>query len=160
MMSEKRYVSDHNYNPGSTQLPAGTVFTEAQWVEFGGSVEGLAAHVSKGYIKEAVQTRPDDLPPMKPAVDVVEEKPSEEPEGEESAEEVVVTVEAEAEAEAEAPAKATGIWDFAKEELDPLPLDVLNSMYKDRCKKFEIKGARAYKDKDALIKKMTSENNQ
>lgn len=123
-MADTQYITELNYqNPC---FNAGSVFTADQWVDAGGSTDGLKGHVSKGYIK--VWEGQEPPVPMKEAVDVVEE----------------------------VPVKVDHIWDFAEEDLEPLPLEALNSLYKDHAAKFGIK-VRAYKDKEAVIKKMTSE---
>lgn len=135
----KRFVSTANYYPGRTDLPAGTVFTEDEWVAAGGKAAGLAEHVAKGYITEAVQTKP---PAPKPAP-VEEEAPV--------VEEEAPVVE---ETKKEPP---TGLWSFTAEELEPLPIEALNTMYKDTAKKAGLPIPRAFNNKESLIKKMTSE---
>lgn len=50
----------------------------------------------------------------------------------------------------------TGIWDFKKAELEPLPIEALNTLYKDRAAEFGIEVV-MLKDKAELIKLMTSE---
>jgi hypothetical protein len=123
----KLYTSDYNYNVGNKMLPKGSIFSEEQWVAAGGKAVDLGLHVEKGYIKEATQTLPDP---------VVPEEQEEQEEQEQT--------------------NPQGIWNFSKEELEGLPLEALNTMYKDRASEFEIR-VREYKDKDALIEKMTSE---
>ena len=124
---EKLYTSTMNYYVGNEPFPAGSVFTKTQWEAAGGKGDDLDMHVKKGYITEAVQIKPADIKPK-----------------EETKEEVK---------KAESP---TGIWNFKKEELDPLPIEALNTLYKDRASEFGI-GVKMLKDKAELIEKMTSE---
>lgn len=133
-MSEQLYVSTQNYNLRVGPIPAGTVFTCEQWIKAGGREQDLDVHVARGYVQKTEQAAPPS--------DVEEE-----PGGEESTDEVVKD-------EAQVP---TGIWSFSVEELEPLPLEALNAMYKDRAQEFGQKKPRAFKDKQALIAKMTSE---
>jgi hypothetical protein len=129
----KLYTSEYNYNVGGEMLLKGSVFSEAQWVAAGGKAADLALHVEKGYIKEAVQTVPEPVEPViEPVEPVVEPEPVIEP------------------------SSPQGIWNFTKEELEGLPLEALNTMYKDRAAEFNLR-VREYKDKAALIEKMTSE---
>ena len=137
-MSDKLYVSKQNYYPGNRVLLAGTVFTRAQWIEAGGTLDGLDVHVSRGYITETVNEAPEAI--------VVEEAPS-----------VEEAPAKEEEAPVDAPEAPTGVWNFTAEELEPLPLKALNAMYKDRAKEFGQTVSRAFTSKKSIIKKMTSE---
>lgn len=133
----KLYVSEHNYYPGTTDIKAGSVFSEAQWIASGGTTVGLQEHCARGYIKEAVQTQPSasNVPPAdtkKSASNVP--PPADKPPAD----------------------KPAGIWNFTKEELEPFGLPVLNTMLKDRAEEFGLK-VEAFKDKPALIEFMTSE---
>lgn len=105
---DKMYVSDMNYYPGEKNLPAGTVFTAAQWEDAGGSPEDLEVHLKKGYIKEAVQTVPEDVAKKE------EEKP---------------------EASKKAP---EGMWNFEIDNLTNLSLEVLNTIAKQRADEFGV----------------------
>ena len=150
-MEEVRYISKSNYNPGREAIPAGTIFTEAQWVKCGGKKDSLKGHLDAGYITEAevvVQVPPQPLNKPTPAP-VVEETVT--TSGEADEKEVI-----EPEPTVTASTKPSGIWDYTSEELEPLSLPVLNGLYKDRGAEFDLK-VREYKDKDALIKKMTSQ---
>jgi hypothetical protein len=138
-MSEKNYISTHNYNPGSTSIPAGMVFTEAQWEEFGGKPGSLAQHVKKGYITVDEQYVPELV--QAPVIEKVVEKVEKD-----TKEEVVVEK-----------AKAQGIWNYSEDELKDLDIGMLNTIYKDRAAEFDIKVNRPFSNKDNLIAKMTSE---
>ena len=129
-MEEKLYVSKMNYYPGKDNLTAGTVFTAEQWELAGGKVKDLEIHVKKGYITEAVQEVPENLVP-----DQVEE------------------VE---EAEEAEPTKPEGIWNYDAEQLEDLPLEVINTIYKQRADEFDIR-VRPFTNKEKLIEKMCSE---
>ena len=155
-MKEKLYVSTANYYPGRIALPAGTVFSEAQWIEAGGKATGLAEHIARKYITEAVQVKPEAPNVEAPVVDALKvDTPQEE------ASPVVDALKVDAPQEEASPVvekeAPTGLWNFTVEELDPLPLGALNTMYKDTAKKAGLPTVRAFKDKDALIAKMTSE---
>lgn len=151
-MNEKFYVSTANYYPGRQDLPAGTVFTEEQWIEAGGKATGLAEHIAKGYITEAKQVKPAAPAPKKeaPKVDAPIVDGSEGSEDDKEKEKKPPVVDNQKTA-------PTGLWCYTAEELEPLPLEALNTMYKDTAKKAGLKTPRAFKDKPALIKKMTSE---
>jgi len=155
-MTEQIYVSENAYYPGRVAIPAGSVFTAKQWIEAGGTAEALETHVEKGYIKEAVQQAP---PSIVEALEKVEEPAAEEPAAEEPvAEEPAAEEPAAEEPAAEEPEKIMpqGIWNFSKEELDPLDLEVLNTLYKDTAAEYGIE-VLPFEDKDLLIEKMTSE---
>jgi len=132
-MEEKLYVSKMNYYPGKDNLTAGTVFTAEQWELAGGKVKDLEIHVKKGYITEAVQEVPENL-----VSDQVEE-----------AEEADQGEEAE-------PTKPEGIWNYDAEQLEDLPLEVINTIYKQRADEFDIR-VRPFTNKEKLIEKMCSE---
>jgi len=132
-MEEKLYVSKMNYYPGKDNLTAGTVFTAEQWELAGGKVKDLEIHVKKGYITEAVQEVPENL-----VSDQVEEA--------EKADQVE---------EAE-PTKPEGIWNYDAEQLEDLPLEVINTIYKQRADEFDIR-VRPFTNKEKLIEKMCSE---
>jgi hypothetical protein len=162
-MEETRYVSTHNYNLKREAIPAGTKFTEDQWVECGGNAKDLPIHLAKGYITEVayvkqVPPQPINAPAPPQPINAPASAPAPAPtqpetetvSGEENEEKVI-----EPEQTATASTKHSGICDFT-EELEPLSLPVLNGLYKDHAEKFGLK-VRAYKDKEALIKKMTSE---
>ena len=139
-MSDKAYVSKHNYYPGTVEIPAGTVFTEDQWEACGGKVSSLHEHIKKGYITENEQYVPEVVPEVVPEaeVEVLEIVKEEEPVKEEKA-------------------KAQGIWNYSKEELEGLDIGMLNTIYKDRAAEYGIKVNRPFSNKDNLIAKMTSE---
>ena len=141
-MSEKTYVSTSNYYPGTTQIPAGSVFTEDQWCECGGKASSLQEHLKKGYITENVQYVPEkvvDTEALKQAPDVVEDPA---PSADSTKE------------------KAQGIWNYSVEELQDLDIGMLNTIYKDRSAEYGIKVNRPFTNKENLIAKMTSENNK
>lgn len=128
---EKLYTSSLNYYVGNEPFKAGSVFTKAQWEAAGGKGDDLDLHVKKGYITETVQVVSEDI---KPKQEVKEEE----------------------EAKEEPKQAPTGVWNFKKEELEALPLEALNTLYKDRAAEYGLT-ARMFKDKEALIEKMTSE---
>jgi len=129
-MEEKLYVSKMNYYPGKDNLTAGTVFTAEQWELAGGKVKDLEIHVKKGYITEAVQEVPENL--VSDQVEEVEE------------------------AEEAEPTKPEGIWNYDAEQLEDLPLEVINTIYKQRADEFDIR-VRPFTNKEKLIEKMCSE---
>ena len=141
-MEEKLYVSKMNYYPGKDNLTAGTVFTAEQWELAGGKVKDLEIHVKKGYITEAVQEVPENL-----VSDQVEE--AEKAEKAEKADQVEEAEEAE-------PTKPEGIWNYDAEQLEDLPLEVINTIYKQRADEFDIR-VRPFTNKEKLIEKMCSE---
>lgn len=169
-MKEKMYTTELNYqNP---EFKAGSVFSEAQWTAKGGSADGLQGHVNAGYISvwegQQAPAAPVDVievseSPLTETADSAETEvidvPSEDSVEEES-EEVVESEQTESEESEEVVEedsdKPHGIWNFDKEDLDPVPLPALNTMYKDHAEKNGL-SVRAYKDKEALIKKMCSE---
>ena len=176
----KLYVSEHNYYPGRQDLPKGTVFSEQQWIDAGGSATGLGEHISRGYIKEAVQQAPVaviDVPAE--TVDTSEADRIAEEEAEakakaEAEEEAALQAEAEAQAKAEAEAQeqvdkeaaeaeeaakkaaAEGIWNFERELLENYDLQALNIMYADRAEQNGLEVA-PFEDRDKLIDLMTSQ---
>ena len=146
-MEETKYISDHNYNPGGTEIPAGNVFTLEQWKACGGKEAGLQGHLDAGYIHEwEGQAAPSA--PIEPAS---------EPETQTAdlGTEEVGKIEKD-EDQAPRATKPTGVWDFTNDELRDLSLEALNGLHKDHAAKYDLK-VRAFKDKNALIKKMTSE---
>jgi hypothetical protein len=177
-MKEKMYTTELNYqNP---EFKAGSVFSEAQWIAKGGSADGLQGHVNAGYITVWEGQQAPAAPvaaievsesPLTETADSAETEtvdsaetevidvPSEDSVEEES-EEVVESEQTEPEESEEVVEedsdKPHGIWNFDKEDLDPVPLPALNTMYKDHAEKNGL-SVRAYKDKEALIKKMCSE---
>lgn len=144
-----KFTSEMNFqNPA---FAAGCVFTLEQWLAKGGSEAGFNGLLAKGYVKEwAGQT-----PPMPLAVQqeeesvtvdtadtvVLDQKPLEDSEEEESAEEVT---------------KPQGIWNWKVEDIEDLELPALNALYKDHADKYNLT-VRAFSNKEALIKKMSSE---
>jgi len=141
----KLYVSESNYYPGATDIKAGTVFSEAQWIKCGGSATSLKEHVEKGYIKEAVQAAPP--PPPQPTTPPPADK-------QKGAKPPVVPPVADTKPAEDT--KPSGVWNFTKEELQPFGLPVLNTMLKDRAEEFDLK-VEPFDDKDKLIEFMTSE---
>lgn len=160
-MTEAKYITDNNFYLGVESIPAGSVFTLEQWIECGGTEEGLKGHLSnKGnYVREwegqTVPERFKDTQTVDDAEFVVIDQPSEDSPEEESDNEVA-TNNAEGDEEEES-VHPTGVWNFQPDDLEPMSLEALNAFYKDHAAKFDI-SVRAYKDKDALIKKMCSEN--
>lgn len=155
---EKKYTSEMNYrNP---EFKAGSVFTESQWVAKRGTVSSLQEHLAAGYITEwEGQSAPTSV--QAPAVtktansantEVVESESAEDSNEEESEEEVVVEESEQTEQE-----KPHGIWDFKAEDLEPLGLPALNTMYKEHAEKNGIDNVRAFQNKENLIEKMCSE---
>jgi len=136
-MSNKIYVSDANYYPGSKELKKGTEFTEAEWVEAGSTAKALAVHVEKGYITEVVGKEEAEFVPV--------EAPAAEEQVEETAEEVPATP------------KPTGVWNYKQEDLEQYNLEILNTLYKDRAKEFDLP-VRPFTNRENLITKMCSEN--
>lgn len=126
---EKLYTSSLNYYVGNEPFKAGSVFTKAQWEAAGGKGDDLDLHVKKGYIQEAVQVVPEDIKQKQEDKEEAKEEQKQAP---------------------------TGVWNFKKEELEALPLEALNTLYKDRAAEYGLP-ARMFKDKEALIEKMTSE---
>ncbi len=122
------FVSKMNYFLGSSSIDAGTLFNTKDWVEAGGRESDLKLHIEKGYVTEAVQVVPEAL--VTKEEKVVEEVVKEKP---------------------------TGVWNYSKEDLEPLSLEILNTMYKQRASEFNL-SVRAMKDKESLINKMTSES--
>lgn len=161
-MNETKYTTDMNYrNP---VISAGSVFTEAQWVAKGGKAEGLKGHVAAGYItvwegqsapEPIITVSPSPLEQETVTVDSAETEVInlEDSAEEESKEEVIDEHE---EYLARAKAKPEGVWNFKAEDLEDIPLEQLNIMYKSHADENGI-NVRAYKDKDALIAKMCSQ---
>jgi len=171
-MEEKRYTSELNFqNPA---FPAGCVFTEAQWVAKGGKADGLQAHLAKGYVTEwegqeappTIDVTPSplaDTVTADSAETVILEDSTEEESGEEVAGSSATDTGDEESKEKDEEEKDSnskpapqGVWNFNPESLQALGLEALNALYKDHAAKYDI-SVRAYKDKDALIKKMCSE---
>jgi hypothetical protein len=168
MSEEKYYTSDMNYN--NPDFEAGSVFTEAQWVAKGGKAGSLALHVAKGYITEWEGQQPPaepaepvqlDAPPDTETVNAEDEQepPAEEPPAEEPpAEEPPAEEPPAEEPPAEEPKpKPEGIWNFVREDLEPLPLESLNALYKDTAEKNGITNVRAYTNKESLLNKLCSQ---
>jgi len=54
------------------------------------------------------------------------------------------------------PTKPEGIWNYDAEQLEDLPLEVINTIYKQRADEFDIR-VRPFTNKEKLIEKMCSE---
>lgn len=149
-MEETKYQTNVNYqNPAFAK---GSVLTVAQWVAKGGTEDGFMKHVDRGYIVEwAGQANP--LTQTVDSADTVIVEPSADPKGEESGKEVVDGKIDEA-VKKDVP---TGIWDWNEEDLEPLELAALNTLYKDTAAEYGIE-VEYIDDKDQLIALMTSEN--
>jgi len=140
-MEETKYQTHVNYQNPS--FKKGSVLTIAQWVEKGGTEEGFMKHVDRGYITEWAG-QADPLTQTADSADTVIVEPSVDPAGEEIEKEVST----------KAP---TGIWDWSEEDLEPLELAALNTLYKDTAAEYGIE-VEYIDDKDQLIALMTSEN--
>jgi len=159
-MAETKYITDNNFYLGKASIPAGSVFTLDQWIECGGSEDGLESHLkNKGnYVREwEGQKAPVVIEDVKDTetvdtaefveLDTEEETENSEDSTEEESDEEVV----------EDDTHPEGVWNWEPADLESLSLEALNTLYKDHAAKFGI-SVRAYKDKPALIKKMCSEN--
>lgn len=167
-MTEKHFVSVSNYYPGRRELPAKTVFTEAQWIDAGGKAKSLADHIAKGYITEAIQQEPPTpaptpvIAPAAPTPAPADSTPTPAPTPATAPDVETTTddgVTGDEDKDNQVSDKPKGLWCFTAGELEPLPIEALNTMYKDTSLKAGLKAPRAYTDKKSLIKKMTSEGN-